>query len=213
MAKGIFNPDNDLWRITGKLVDLFLLSVFWLVCSIPLFTLGPATAALYHTVVRCLRGDGRDSRTLFLRTFRANFRVGALASLVVLAAGAFLFFLYSLLYQTAAYGRAGYVLFMAYYVFLLLPLGLLCYLFPTLSRFELGVRGLLSNCAKLSIAHLPTTAALALLLYGTLYVCLNVPVAAAVLPAVLALAHSLLLERVFAPYMGGAEEGPEDGAP
>ena len=213
MAKGIFNPDNDLWRITGKLVDLFLLSVFWLVCSIPLFTLGPATAALYHTVVRCIRGDGRDSWTLFFRTFRANFRVGALASLVVLAAGAFLFFLYSLLYQTAAYGRAGYVLFMAYYVFLLLPLGLLCYLFPTLSRFELGVRGLLSNCAKLSIAHLPTTAALALLLYGTLYVCLNVPVAAAVLPAVLALAHSLLLERVFAPYMGGAEEGPEDGAP
>ena len=213
MAKGIFNPDNDLWRITGKLVDLFLLSVFWLVCSIPLFTLGPATAALYHTVVRCIRGDGRDSWTLFFRTFRANFRVGALASLVVLAAGAFLFFLYSLLYQTAAYSRAGYVLFMAYYVFLLLPLGLLCYLFPTLSRFELGVRGLLSTCAKLSIAHLPTTAALALLLYGTLYVCLNVPVAAAVLPAVLALAHSLLLERVFAPYMGGAEEGPEDGAP
>lgn len=213
MAKGIFNPDNDLWRITGKLVDLFLLSVFWLVCSIPLFTLGPATAALYHTVVRCIRGDGRDSWTLFFRTFRANFRVGALTSLVVLAAGAFLFFLYSLLYQTAAYSRAGYVLFMAYYVFLLLPLGLLCYLFPTLSRFELGVRGLLSNCAKLSIAHLPTTAALALLLYGTLYVCLNVPVAAAVLPAVLALAHSLLLERVFAPYMGGAEEGPEDGAP
>ena len=213
MAKGIFNPDNDLWRITGKLVDLFLLSVFWLVCSIPLFTLGPATAALYHTVVRCIRGDGRDSWTLFFRTFRANFRVGALTSLVVLAAGAFLFFLYSLLYQTAAYSRAGYVLFMAYYVFLLLPLGLLCYLFPTLSRFELGVRGLLSNCAKLSIAHLPTTAALALLLYGTLYVCLNVPVAAAALPAVLALAHSLLLERVFAPYMGGAEEGPEDGAP
>ena len=213
MAKGIFNPDNDLWRITGKLVDLFLLSVFWLACSIPLFTLGPATAALYHTVVRCIRGDGRDSWTLFFRTFRANFRVGALTSLVVLAAGAFLFFLYSLLYQTAAYSRAGYVLFMAYYVFLLLPLGLLCYLFPTLSRFELGVRGLLSNCAKLSIAHLPTTAALALLLYGTLYVCLNVPVAAAVLPAVLALAHSLLLERVFAPYMGGAEEGPEDGAP
>ena len=213
MAKGIFNPDNDLWRITGKLVDLFLLSVFWLVCSIPLFTLGPATAALYHTVVRCIRGDGRDSWTLFFRTFRANFRVGALTSLVVLAAGAFLFFLYSLLYQTAAYSRAGYVLFMAYYVFLLLPLGLLCYLFPTLSRFEFGVGGLLSNCAKLSIAHLPTTAALALLLYGTLYVCLNVPVAAAVLPAVLALAHSLLLERVFAPYMGGAEEGPEDGAP
>ena len=63
MAKGIFNPDNDIWRFTAKLVDLFLLSVFWLVCSIPLFTIGPATSALYNTVVRCIRGNRRDSWT------------------------------------------------------------------------------------------------------------------------------------------------------
>ena len=88
MAKGIFNPDNDIWRFTAKLVDLFLLSVFWLVCSIPLFTIGPATSALYNTVVRCIRGNRRDSWTLFFRTFRDNFKVGALTSLVVLAAGA-----------------------------------------------------------------------------------------------------------------------------
>ena len=46
MAAGIFNPENDFWRLIEKLVDLFLLSVFWLVCSLPVFTLGPATAAL-----------------------------------------------------------------------------------------------------------------------------------------------------------------------
>ena len=45
MAAGIFNPENDFWRLIEKLVDLFLLSVFWLVCSLPVFTLGPATAA------------------------------------------------------------------------------------------------------------------------------------------------------------------------
>ena len=51
MAAGIFNPENDFWRLIEKLVDLFLLSVFWLVCSLPVFTLGPATAALYRTAV------------------------------------------------------------------------------------------------------------------------------------------------------------------
>ena len=35
MAAGIFNPENDFWRLIEKLVDLFLLSVFWLVCSLP----------------------------------------------------------------------------------------------------------------------------------------------------------------------------------
>ncbi|UQT47871.1 hypothetical protein M5E87_24180 [Flavonifractor plautii] len=90
---------------------------------------------------------------------------------------------------------------MAYYVFLLLPLGLLCYLFPVLSQFEFGVGGLLSNCAKLAIAHLPSTIALALLLYAALTVCLNFFLAIAVTPALLALLHSLLLERIFAPYL------------
>ena len=192
MAAGIFNPENDFWRLIEKLVDLFLLSVFWLVCSLPVFTLGPATAALYRTVARCIRGSERKSWSLFFRTFRENFKVGAL---VVVAVGAVLFVLYTLLYQTASLNRAGYILFMAYYVFLLLPLGLLCYLFPVLSQFEFGVGGLLSNCAKLAIAHLPSTIALALLL------CLNFFLAIAVTPALLALLHSLLLERIFAPYI------------
>ena len=83
-------------------------------------------------MVRCIRGNRRDSWTLFFRTFRDNFKVGALTSLVVLAAGVLLFLIYSMLYQTAPYSQAGYVLFMAYYVFLLLPLGVLCWLFPCL---------------------------------------------------------------------------------
>ena len=47
-----------------------ILSVFWLACSLPVVTLGPASVALYHTVVQCIRGNRRDSWTLFFRTFR-----------------------------------------------------------------------------------------------------------------------------------------------
>lgn len=61
----IFNPENSIWRVTGKLVDLMILSVFWLACSLPVVTLGPASVALYHTVVQCIRGNRRDSWTLF----------------------------------------------------------------------------------------------------------------------------------------------------
>ncbi len=200
-----FNPENDFWRLIEKLVDLFLLSVFWLVCSLPVFTLGPATAALYRTVARCIRGSERKSWSLFFVPSGKISRL-ALTTLVVVAVGAVLFVLYTLLYQTASLNRAGYILFMAYYLFLLLPLGLLCYLFPVLSQFEFGVGGLLSNCAKLAIAHLPSTIALALLLYAALTVCLNFFLAIAVTPALLALLHSLLLERIFAPTSASSWE-------
>ena len=43
MAGGIFNPENGFYRVTEKLVDLVLLSVFWLFCCIPVVTIGPST--------------------------------------------------------------------------------------------------------------------------------------------------------------------------
>ena len=202
MAGGIFNPENDIWRLLGKLTDLIILSVFWLVCSLPVFTLGPATAALYHTVVRCIRGDDRSSWSLFFRTFRDNFKVGALATLAVLAAGGLLLLLHGLLYQLGSASRAGFVLYMGYTFLLLLPLGMACFLFPVLSRFTFGVAGLLSSCVRLAMAHLPSTLAVAVIFF------LYLPVTMAVLPAVTALLHSLFLERIFAPYVR-AQAGTE----
>ena len=110
----IFNPENSIWRVTGKLVDLMILSVFWLACSLPVVTLGPASAALYHTVVQCIRGNRRDSWTLFFRTFRDNLKVGVLTTLVVLAVGAALLFLHGLAYQMAAAGTAESVFYLCY---------------------------------------------------------------------------------------------------
>ena len=90
MAGRIFNPENDFFRGLSKFTDLLVLSVFWVVCSIPVFTLGPATAALYHAVNKCVRGDDRYGWTLFFRTFKANFRVGAAASMIAAAVAALL---------------------------------------------------------------------------------------------------------------------------
>ena len=42
----IFNPENAFFRTADKLADLVMLSLMWALCSIPLVTLGPATAAL-----------------------------------------------------------------------------------------------------------------------------------------------------------------------
>ena len=191
-------------------MDLFLLSVFWLFCSIPVVTIGPSTAALYNTVTRCIRGNERNSWVMFFRTFRDNLKVGVLTTLVILPAAVLLVFLQGLLYQTAVVGQAGYVLYVAYQIFLLLPLGALCYVFPVLSRFTFRTGGLLLNCSKLAMAHLPSTVGMGLLLALSIWICSYIPVLAAVLPAVLALFHSLPLERIFRPYIQAQREEQQE---
>lgn len=196
-----FNPDNGIFRYTEKLADLIILSVFWIVCSLPLVTVGPATAALYHTVVRCIRGNDRNSWGLFFTTFKSNLKVGILTSLVVVPLFGVLLILHELLYQAALVDSTGYVLYFAYRVFLLLPVGAACYVFPVLSRFTFQVNGLLVTSAKLSIAHLPSTVLMALIVFAALVVCSNILVFLFVMPTVTAWLHSYLLERIFKPYV------------
>lgn len=105
---------------------------------------------------------------------------------------------------------AGAVLFVAYCVALVLPLGVLCWLFPLLGRFTFGVKHLFLTAVQLTVGHLPTTAAVVVLT-----VLAAVPSAiywwpALFLPALAALAASLLFERVFRRYAPELANGHEE---
>ena len=50
-----FNPEKGIWAWLSTLVDVVGLSVLWIALCLPVVTIGPATAALYYTVVKCVR--------------------------------------------------------------------------------------------------------------------------------------------------------------
>ena len=51
MFQRIFNPNNLFFQGCSKIFDLVVLSALWLALCLPVVTIGPATAALYYTVV------------------------------------------------------------------------------------------------------------------------------------------------------------------
>lgn len=57
MFQGLFNYDNPVWRFIGKLGDLVLLNLLWLICCIPVFTAGAATTAVYYVTLKLVRDD------------------------------------------------------------------------------------------------------------------------------------------------------------
>ena len=46
----LFDPERPLWRGLGTLADVLVLSAMWFTASLPLFTLGASTTALYDAV-------------------------------------------------------------------------------------------------------------------------------------------------------------------
>lgn len=207
----IFNPDNGFFRTTGKLVDVVLLSLIWLVVSLPIITIGPASTALYYVAVKCLRNNVPHPYKLFFECFKANFKVGALTALILAVTAFALLCGYFWLYLYATAGGAGYVIFIAYCVLLFLLAGAGAYLFPVLSRFTFGVGGLFGTCFKLAIAHLPSTLVFGIITCGGVFLSLKYWVPVLVVPMGVALLQSVLMERIFLPFMQtGAIEDIEE---
>ena len=45
MFQGFFNYDNEIWRFVGRLADIMVLNFLWVICSLPIVTLGISTTA------------------------------------------------------------------------------------------------------------------------------------------------------------------------
>lgn len=203
MFGNFFSADNPFFVPFGKLVDVVCLSLLWVVCSLPIVTLGAATAALYDSVARCVRGGQSGPYARFFSTFKGSFKVGVPAGLLVAVAAWGIYQLHHFLYLKALGRGLWYGGYFFFWVVALVLIGMLGYLLPALSRFELSFSQLLGNCAKLAMAHLPATVALGLLLAVAFILFYDFPlIAIFCLPCLTALMASLFLERVFRPFMG-----------
>ena len=70
MRKSLFNSEAPLWSLLGIFGELLILSLLWFLCSVPLVTAGAASAALYDTVVHCIRNKEEDIFSRYFRTLK-----------------------------------------------------------------------------------------------------------------------------------------------
>lgn len=92
MFQGIFNYDNPVWRFVGKLGDLILLNILWIICSIPIFTIGASTTAVYYVTLKLVRDDDGYTIKSFFRSFKENFKQATALWLMFLVTGLVLLF-------------------------------------------------------------------------------------------------------------------------
>lgn len=209
----IFSPDNLFFRALARGVDLVGLSLLWVLLCIPVVTIGPATAALYHAIARVFRFHEEEGAfSLFFRSLRTNLKQGVLATLILLPFAALLWLLYwvygAALEAELAGAAVAYVFFL---VLLVIPVGLVCWLFPLLGRFEFTLPELFLTAFRLMIAHIPTTLVMAVVtvllvsLSGWIYPLMLIA------PALWAVTAAWLLERAFAKHMP-EQDGEDAGA-
>lgn len=202
----IFNPENLFFRSLGDYVDIVGLSLLWALLCIPVITIGPATAALYHTAYMIFRKRSVGTYRRFFRSFVSNLKRGIPSTLIFVAIVAALYFLgagYGI--GAATQGTVGQVAFGFYYVVGIIIIGLACWVFPLLGRFEFTVGQLFSTAFQMAFAHLPTTILVVVLTFGAYIGVGKFYPLILILPSIWAVVVSFPMERAFARHMPAEE--------
>lgn len=151
----IFDVDNPVWRFVGKLADVFILNLLWIVCCIPVVTIGAASTAVYYVTFK-LAGDTEGHLIKdFFKSFRLNMKQATVVWLLMLLSGLILVFdLWFFTEQTSWLGKAMVALFsMIGMIYLMTAL----YLFPVLAGFYQNTKSLIRTSFAMAIRHLPWT--------------------------------------------------------
>lgn len=222
MLQGLFNYDNPVWRFIGKLGDLILLNLLWLICCIPVFTAGAATTAVYYVTLKLVRDEDDSTIRSFFRSFFQNFKQATAIWLLLLVAGALVAFdLWFVLGGAAAAGIAmtfpsavKTVLTAILGGMTLILLFIVTYVFPLQARFYNTIRRTLMNAIFMSVRHLIQTIAMlvvdGMLLAGVYFALFMVPQAAMLLLLfgfpLIAFVNSYFLTAIFKNYIPKEEE-------
>ena len=70
----IFSAENPVFRFISRIGDMFMLSFFWLITSLPVITLGASTTAAYDCAFKILRARDTNVFKDFFKSFKNNFK-------------------------------------------------------------------------------------------------------------------------------------------
>ncbi len=150
------NPDGRVMSFLARLGDMFILNILYVVCCIPIITIGAATTALYYNTLKM--AENRESYVWkeFLRTFKENFKQATVIWMIILVIGAVLvadFFVMGGIGSQALASVTAIVVIVVG-IFLIL-MGV--YVFPVLARFDNSVKNIMKYALLMAIRHLPST--------------------------------------------------------
>ena len=209
-----FDQSNPFWRFVNKTTDIIFMNMLFLLCCLPVITIGPAYTALYYTLMKSVRRERGYAAKNFFHSFLQNIKQGLISWIIILAvAFGGIYGVVSLWGRTEETEQGLLTFWVSVFVLLFLII-MTIYLFPVLSRFNFSLGQLFSFSMVIAFKYILTTIALLLMLAATVALCyLSTPLFVFIMPALFVFGSSFLIERIFKIYMPQMQNGDPESQP
>ena len=203
-----FNMDNSLWRFLGRLADVMILNIVFLITCLPVVTIGAAWTSLSYVTLKMSRDEESYIVKSYFKAFRQNFRQATAIWGIALVA---MFIFYMDFHIVKNMDQS-----MAQMMFILT----LLYVFPVLAKFDNTIMNTIKNAFFMAIGNLPRTLLMIVVIVGSVVLTFlsQQTIAIGLLVwimcgfALIAFLNAHILVKVFDRYIPDEEESGNDSA-
>ena len=138
----LFDHDSPVMQLLITIGNLIMLNILWLVCCIPVITVGAATTAMYYTMYQYATDGSEAVFKPFFSTFAKEFKRSTLVWLLLLVIG--LVFVCDIWFLASVPQFKGLWIVLGFLLFLYCIA--LTHSFAILGRFDTNIKTALKSC-------------------------------------------------------------------
>ncbi len=151
----MFRYNGPVFNALSRILDIIILNVLWMICCIPVVTIGPATTAMYSVFFKIKESKDYNVFVQFFLEFKSNLKQTIPASLILIGVGLLLYVDYRVVFFDETFALP--FLQGIFWVVLTAAFAWFGWLFPIMAKFTNTLRGHLRNARLMVIRHLPIT--------------------------------------------------------
>ena len=199
----ILGLDAGIMKFLSKVSDICIISILWLICCLPIVTIGASTTAAYYTMVKVVKREIGTLHKEFFRSFRMNFKDSIVINLIYLFLMIILAFNIYMMYQQIGNPEDNFAfqMFFIYLALFILVFIAAIYTYPMLSRFEMSKIRLIKLSVLAMFHNFPISLLLVAIFVLSFLVIVMLPFGVLFMPGVCLYIYSYFMERVIRKYM------------
>ncbi len=146
-----FSYDSPVWQLLGRVGDAFILTILFVLTSVPIFTLGASLTTVYYVALKLAENMDEPLIPMYFKAFKKLFKESLIVSLPVVFAGELMAFIG--LYLLKVRPKGAEVIIGIYLIVALLYAFFVNYFFPVLARCATDFAGYYRNAFYLSVKY------------------------------------------------------------
>lgn len=198
---GMFDPENKFWMFMEKVTNVMGISLLWLICSLPIVTMGAATTAVFQYTLHQVRDEEGYVWNGFFKAFKQNFRQATVLWLGILATGGFLLYDLDVCMQIPLPRLAQIPVLMVLGCAVILWVLTVIYILPILACFQVTTKQAVRDAFVMAVSNLPVSLVILAVYAGFAILAVLRPAAAVFCVGLAIFVSSYLFHFVFWRYV------------